>query len=245
MFNRKMRVRRFAGVTLRGRGLRGVLAAALSAALLAALFGAPGASADNDRFKVDVSDFSRLSIGTGVVAEVVCGDSNRVVIEADERVFERMKVNVRGGRLVVERGYSLSSVFFRHNDNIRATITTTGRLNDIEASTGAILEAPACAVDESRLDVEVHTGANLRVEGHTGDLQVDVGTGGVFNPGRYKDRLTASVANVHVSTGGVVGVCGADRVAGKASTGAQIYAADSAEVDVRLGTGAGVSSSGC
>ena len=84
----------------------------------------------------------------------------------------------------------------------------------------------------------------MRVEGRTEDLELHVGTGGVFNSGRFKDRLEVDSAYVKVSTG-VVGLCEAARLRGKASTGAQIVAGKSTDVDVRLGTGAHVSHAGC
>ena len=80
--------------------------------------------------------------------------------------------------------------------------------------------------------------------GRTEDLDLKGGTGGGFNSGRYKDRLEVDSAYVRVSTGGVVGLCEADRLRGKASTGAQIVASRATDVDVRLGTGAHVSHSG-
>ena len=168
-----------------------------------------------------------------------------MLLETAEHVFDRMKIHVRGGRLVVERGISFDGFIFQRDDSVHATITTTGALNGVRASTGAVLEMPECAVDGNDLEVSVSTGANLRVAGRTEDLDLKVGTRGVFNSGRYKDRLEVDSAYVRVSTGGVVGLCEADRLRGKASTGAQIVASRATDVDVRLGTGAHVSHSGC
>ena len=215
---------------------------ALAAATVLLLGATAGAS---ETFEAEVDAFNELSLGTGVVAEVMCGEEDLVRLETDEHVFDRMKVFVRGDRLVIERGLAFDSFIFQRNDRVRATITTTGALNDVSASTGAVLEMPECAVDKTDLEVSVSTGANLRVAGRTEDLDLKVGTGGVFNSGRFKDRLEVDSAYVRVSTGGVVGLCEAGRVRGKASTGAQIAASRATDVDVRLGTGAHVSHRGC
>lgn len=202
-------------------------------------------AAADELFEVEVKPFSALTLGTGVVAEVICGDENLVVLETSEHVYDRMKVHVRGDRLAIERGVSLDNFLFQRGDHVRATITTTGALHGVRASTGAVLEMPSCAVDSSDLEVSVSTGAHLRIEGRTEDLDLRVGTGGMFNSGRFKNRLEVDRAYLKVSTGGIVGLCEAGRLRGKASTGAQILAGHATDVDVRLGTGAHVSHSGC
>ena len=112
-----------------------------------------GAVRASDTFEVEVDGFNELTLGTGVVAEVLCGDEDLVVLETDEHVFDRMKVHVRGDRLVIERGMSFDGFIFQRNDSVHATITTTGRLDGVSASTGAVLELPECAVDAMDLEV--------------------------------------------------------------------------------------------
>lgn len=199
-------------------------------------------AADYQEFNVDA--FEAIHIGTGMHADVVCGDTDKVLIDASERILDGIRVNVRGGVLTIKRSHSISDWFSHHGD-VYATISTTGPLNELVASTGSMLKVDSCAISSDSLDVRVSTGATARVAGRTETLDLRIGTGGTFNTGRYKDDLDVGHAFVKVSTGGEAGLCNSQNVRGKASTGAQIYVSKNADIDVRLGTGADVTRSGC
>lgn len=209
---------------------------------LLTLSAAAAVAADLREFNVDA--FEGVHIGTGMHAEVVCGDTDAVLIDASERIIDGIRASVRGGVLTIKRNHSISNWFSRHGD-VDVTITTSGPLTELVASTGSMLKVDSCAISSDSLDVRVSTGATARVAGHTETLDLRIGTGGTFNMGRYKDDLDVGLAFVKVSTGGEAGLCNSQNVRGKASTGAQIYVSKNTDIDVRLGTGADVSRSGC
>jgi len=92
--------------------------------------------------------------------------------------------------------------------------------------------------------VDISTGAEAYIDGNTALLELDLSTGALFNNSR--SNFTVDKANVDLSTGAVANLCGASTIDGKASTGAMISAAESANTaSVSLSLGANVSSRKC
>ncbi len=136
-------------------------------------------------------------------------------------------------------------MFTHDHGGISATVHTTEPLLNIEASTGSGITVESCAVSAQELDVRISTGASARISGQTELLDLQLGTGGSFNPGRYRDELRVRKASVKLSTGADAGLCAADLVVGRLSTGSQIDVSEDTDVSVRLSTGAEVDYSSC
>jgi hypothetical protein len=202
------------------------------------------AFAAEDR-EVAVDRFQGIDIGTGITAEVFCGEESRVLVQSSKQAFDNLHVAVHGSTLKIHLDSGWLNMFTHDHGHISATVYTTERLQEIEASTGSGLEIDACAVSGDELDVGVSTGAEVKISGETERLDLKVGTGGSFNTGRYKDDLRVSKASVRLSTGANAGLCGAGLVVGRLSTGAQIAVSEDADIKVRLGTGAGIEDSAC
>ncbi|HJN49757.1 MAG: DUF2807 domain-containing protein [Pseudomonadales bacterium] len=201
--------------------------------------------AAKDSWQVPVDRFQGLDIGTGIEAEVICGEESTVLIRASERAFESLRIDVHGSTLDIKREHNWRQMLGHRHGGISATIHTTEPLRQVEASTGSAIEIDPCAVSANELDVSISTGATVRISGQTQDLDLRVGTGGTFNEGRFKDDLRVERASVRLSTGANAGLCAADLVVGRLSTGSQIVVSEDTDVKVRLGTGADVDYSGC
>jgi|TARA_Y100000310_G_C20694961_1_gene824968 hypothetical protein len=198
------------------------------------------AAAAKQSWTVPVDAFQRVDIGTGIEAEVLCGEEDTVVVRASERAYENLHVDVHASTLKIKRENNWRQMLGRDYGSISATIYTTGPLQEVDASTGSAIEIGSCAVSTDELDISVSTGATVKMSGQTEALHLHVGTGGSFNSGRFKDDLQVDKASVRLSTGANAGLCAADLVVGRLSTGSEITIGEGAEVKVRLGTGADI-----
>ena len=199
-----------------------------------------------DQEYLEVDSFTGVDIGTGMVATVSCDSKNTVTLHGDKKALDILEVTVKGNKLDISRRTSASRIFNNlfsnkeHNNSIRVEITTNGQLSSIEASTGASVKVPACAVDNSFIEVDTSTGSIVDIEGSTATLELDLSTGSLFN--QNSNDFTADVANVDLSTGAIAKLCGASTVRGDASTGAVITVSDTADTErVDLSTGADLS----
>ena len=201
-----------------------------------------------DQEYLEVDSFDGVDIGTGMVATVSCDSKNTVTLHGDKKDLDLLEVTVKGGKLDISRRTSASRIFNnifskeKGNKSIRVEITTNGSISSIDASTGASIKVPACALDSSYIEVDTSTGSIVNLEGSTATLELDLSTGSLFNQNSH--NFTVDVANVDLSTGAVAKLCGATTVRGDASTGAVITVSDTADADrVDLSTGAEVSRS--
>lgn len=201
-----------------------------------------------DQEYLEVDSFDGVDIGTGMVATVSCDSKNTVTLHGDKKDLDLLEVTVKGSKLDISRRTSASRIFNnifskeKHNNSIRVEITTNGHISSIDASTGATITVPGCAVNSSFVDVDTSTGSIVNIEGNTAVLELDLSTGSMFN--QNSKNFTVDVANVDLSTGAIAKLCGAMTVRGDASTGAIITVSDTTEADsVDLSTGAEVSRS--
>jgi len=205
------------------------------------------AFADEKYFEVD--SFDSIDIGTGMRGTISCESKNSVTIIGDQRDLELIDVTVHGSVLDISRRSMakrlLSNIFGEErNHSIEIEITINGELSNIEGSTGSSFTVPECAINNSYLVVDISTGAEAYIDGNTALLELDLSTGALFNNSR--SNFTVDKANVDLSTGAVANLCGASTIDGKASTGAMISAAESANTaSVSLSLGANVSSRKC
>ena len=196
---------------------------------------------------LEVEDFNGFSLGTGIMADVSCGNSNTVSLIGEKKVLERIKVSVVNDELKIERktsGFLGKLMGNKSNDSVEAKVVTRGQISVIDASTGSVLSVEGCAVNNSSLTVDASTGAILNIAGETANLVMDLSTGSQFN-GKTSD-FKADVVELDLSTGAGANLCKSTTVTGSASTGAMIYVSDNTDVsDVSLSLGAETSSRRC
>jgi hypothetical protein len=201
---------------------------------------------------LEVDSFEGIELGTGMTGKVVCGSQNTVTLSATKKTLDNIEVTVKGGYLEISRRASgsniLNNIFGddenKEDNSISVVIETSTPLSNIVGSTGSVIRVDECAVNNSSIKVEAGTGANIKIEGNTGVLDLELSTGSVFNSS--STEFTVGTANVDMSTGSAANLCGASTIKGSASTGAEIRAAEGAMTDdVSLSFGAEVHKKSC
>ena len=197
---------------------------------------------------IEVESFTGVSLGTGMVSNVTCGNSNTVTLRGKKKTLDKIKVTIEQGTLEVNRGTSILGNLLSgdNNDgNVEVDIETTDAvISLVDLSTGATINVDACAIDSSRLKVDASTGAQVNVNGLTTELDLDLSTGSLFN--ERADSFIVESVTFDMSTGSIANLCGASRVQGDASTGAIVYVDEGVDVsDVDLSIGADTSSKRC
>lgn len=199
---------------------------------------------------LEVETFSGVSIGTGMHTKITCGHNNQVNLRGDKSVIDAIEVSIDNDILTIERKTSAGKIFSNLMNNnrkealVEVDIITNGQLSVIETSTGADIDVPDCAVNSSMVRVDASTGSNIKLQGMTAELNLDMSTGSQFN--HKTSGFVADHVTVDMSTGAIANLCGATRIEGDASTGALISASASADTDgLDLSLGADKSSKRC
>jgi len=198
---------------------------------------------------LEVDAFEGIDLGTGLVSNIQCGSNNTVTLIGKTKDLERIKVQVKSAKLTVKRisstGNFLKKLFNKNeNHSIKVNIVLSGKLSNLELSTGAMLTAPDCSINPESLDLDISTGASVSVAGYTKKLNLELSTGAEFN--RRDISFKVDEATVDLSTGASANLCGAKSVTGDASTGAEISVAESIDQSgIELSMGAEVGSSRC
>lgn len=201
---------------------------------------------------LEVDSFEGIELGTGMTGKVVCGNQNIVTLSASKNTLDKLEVTVKGGHLEISRHSSASNILNnifgddenKEDNSVSVVIETSSPLSNIVGSTGSIIRVDKCAVNNSSIKVEAGSGANIKVEGSTGTLDLDLSTGSVFNSN--STEFIVDTANIDISTGSVANLCGASIITGSASTGAEIKVSEDAITDnVSLSFGAEVRKKSC
>jgi len=196
---------------------------------------------------LEVDDFTGLSLGTGIVGTVSCGNTNTVTLIGKKESLEKLHVTVVNNQLAVERksrGLLNSLMGNDNNAAVEANIVTRGQIATIDASTGSVLTVAGCAINNSALKIDASTGSTMNISGETVNLNLDMSTGSEFNA--KTSDFSAEIVELDMSTGSTANLCKSKVISGSASTGAIIYAGQDTNVsDVSLSLGADTSSRRC
>lgn len=200
---------------------------------------------------IEVESFSGVSVGTGMISTISCGNSNSVTLRGEKKTIDRIEIDIDGTTLDVSRRESAGSMLGKlvsgGNDDqgsVEVDIVTAGEISLFDLSTGATMTVDACAVNSSSVTVDGSTGSEITLNGTTSQLDLDMSTGATFN--RRSAELIIDSVNFDLSTGASANLCGASMVKGDASTGAMVYVADHVDTsDVDLSIGAETSSRRC
>lgn len=183
----------------------------VSAAAIAATLG--GAAWADESRDINVSNFKSLDAGGQFELVVTMGQPASVHLEADDDDADDLKIHVDGDELEIEQ----KSGLFGRNRSLDATVTVTmPALQSAEFSRG--LEASVSGLDESGLDIEVSTGANVTMSGRCDTASIEVSTGGMLDA----ENLQCASVNAEASTGGQASVFASESLSGEASLGGQI-----------------------
>lgn len=204
-----------------------------------------------DQQQLQIEDFHEISIGTGMIGTIGCGEVNKITIEASRHALERLEVSVMDGELAISRSTSavhLLKQTFDNNDfeheSVMLNIVTDSPISGLSSSIGTSLKIAPCAIDKSLVEVSAGAGAKINLEGSTGTLELNLATGSQFN--NQSSNFTAQLVLVDISTGATANLCGAIKVRGDISTGSSIAVSENTDTDaVEQSFGAGINNNSC
>lgn len=185
--------------------------------------------------------FSEVTASKGWEVYLEKGNSNSVIVEADENLIDIAKIYVTDGNLRISSDKNIGSasskkVFVTYSDDLEelrvssgAHLTTKEALRgeniSFDISSGGILRAEATARE---VHTDVSSGGVAYVKGNTERHIISASSGGVI---KAKD-MKASYANADVSSGGVIGLHVSDHLEADASSGGIInYSGNPKEID--------------
>ena len=188
----------------------------------------------------DLSAFDKLETSGGVNVTLSCGPAAQAVLRGDSEAIDKIETIVEGHTLVVRR----SSNWHIGHESVRIDVTATGPLVRLSASSGSMVEAPACAISSDRLDLGASSGAELRVAGKTEHLSAEASSGGTIKRPSGA-RLDAHDADLRASSGGTVRVCSVGHLDGRASSGGSISTEEAGSGDRSSSSGGEITTRRC
>ncbi|AHL34095.1 hypothetical protein CD58_14755 [Pseudomonas brassicacearum] len=211
--------------------------------VLALLAGATSYAASAAEKTVPLDAFNSVEVRQGINLTIKCAATSSMVVSGSADTLGKLQVTTNDKALLLVNDAAENDRLVSHTLDI--TLYTSAPLTGLTGKAGIKILAPACAVDRSRLAIVGSMGADIQIEGKTGELVLDLAMGGTFN--KKPQPFTADVANVRMSMGAESSLCDIPKINGSLSAGARISVSPSAQVDTgATGSFASeVSTSGC
>jgi hypothetical protein len=191
-----------------------------SVVALAALVTLGPASAETR--SIAVRDIGALSVSGPIKVVIAQGPQASAVLEGSATDLARFSVRFRTGELDVWR--KCRAFCGRYDPDVTLRVTAPA-LRDIEVSKGA--EASATGLDVSVLEVEVSTGATLRLAGRCTTLDAVAAMGASLDA----SDLACANASVEAAMGAVAKVNAREHVDAGATMGGEVKVSGGARVD--------------
>ena len=186
-------------------------------------------------------NFNRVAAGNGWDVILEKGDSNSVVVEADENLIEAANIYVKNGTLKVYcedniRNATSKKVYVTYANNlesigassgayIKATQVLEGEQLDLDASSGGDIKTTAVV---RNIETGVSSGGTITLSGSTETLDASASSGGTLRA----QELKAKYADASASSGGSIDILVTDKLKARASSGGDIdYWGNPTEVD--------------
>ncbi|MCU1748585.1 DUF2807 domain-containing protein [Pseudomonas sp. 6D_7.1_Bac1] len=187
--------------------------------------------------------FTSVEVRQGINLSIKCAATSSMVVSGAADTLNKLQVTTNDKALLLVNDAAANDRFVSHTLDI--TLYTSEPLTGLTGKAGVQIVAPACAVDQSKLAVAGSMGADIQIEGKTGELVLDLAMGGSFN--KKPLAFTADVANVRMSMGAESSLCHIPRINGSLSAGARMSVSPSAQVDTGAtgSFGSEVSTSDC
>jgi len=197
----------------------------------------------------EVGSFTAISAGTGLDVYVVQGEREAITVETDENLQDNIITEVRGDKLVV-----------KVEDRIRRAkamnvYITLVNINEIHISSGCDFETKS-TLKSKKLDIEVSSGADAKIDVHAGELSCSVSSGADADLWGTADyffakassgsdlnarELSAKVCKAKASSGADVTVNATEEIDASASSGGDVsYYGNPTKVDVNTSSGGDV-----
>lgn len=203
-----------------------------------------------------LDNFSRVSISSGIKAQLVKGNKNEITIEAEDVDLDKIQTEVSNNRLKVKIEESWWKFNWGKRRKVSVVISYTSDLTAISASAGASVKSDnvikgselefssssgaslSLEIDGSAVEADASSGAQLNLSGKAENLDVDVSSGAGFNG--YE--LSCEEVRADASSGASAKVWASNKIKADASSGASVhYKGSPAFKDVNKSSGGSVS----
>lgn len=203
-----------------------------------------------------LSDFSELSVATGINLELVKGNKNEAEIEAENIDLDEILTKVEGDRLVVKvkgkwgwNGLNWRkkriNVILTYKDIEEVRVSSGAHVSSDDVLVGNDLDFNASSGASIRLEIEgndvaadASSGANINLSGECDELDVDVSSGA----GVKASRLEANYVRAGASSGATAKVWAKEKLKANASSGGSIRYDGEPEVSKRKSSGGSIRS---
>jgi hypothetical protein len=186
--------------------MKTVLIALASSSLLAG-----AATAETQSY--NVKDFDKISVATGIKADVTVGPTYSVVADSSVEGLERLEVKVKNGELQLRR--VSKGMRWKRGDNVTVNITLPA-LTGLDGSSGASVDATG--IDAASFAIDASSGAHIDASGTCDRLSIDISSGAHVDAGELQCRSVLADA----SSGADGNVYATEEVNGDASSGGMI-----------------------
>lgn len=184
--------------------------------------------------------FDQLQVSRGIEVSLHCGGMPGAVLRGEAEDLEDTELAVEGGILTARR----DSLIGGYHRGVHVDLTVATPLIRLVASSGATLEAPACALAADRLELDSSSGGAIRLAGDVRILVIAAGSGSTIRPMRDA-RLDARAAKIEAASGASVQVCAVGEMDAGASSGGSIAAESISSGESRASFGGDVSMEKC
>jgi len=198
----------------------------------------------------NASAFAELRVSSGIDVYLKQGDKEAIKVEADENLHEYILTEIRNGVLNV---YT-DNVNIREAERERVYVTMKDIRSIKVSSAGDVVgETP---VNSDRLELNVSSAGNIKLEVHSKDLSVDISSSGDVNISGESDKLNADLssagdlnafdlktreAEVSVSSAGDADINVSERMTARASSAGDInYIGNPKYVDAHSSSAGGI-----
>ncbi len=186
-------------------------------------------------------DFDEVVAGNGWEVFLEKGNTNGVILEADQNLVDAAEIYVKDGKLKI---YCEDNI--KNATSKKVFVTYSENLTEVSVNSGASLTTKE-ALTGDEIDLDASSGGTLRVEVTVNDVETNVSSGGVVRISGTANRVDASVSSGGVarisklksvsaiadaSSGGVMDVYASQDLRADASSGGVInYYGKPANVD--------------
>ena len=182
----------------------------------------------------NLDSFDGISVASGIKAELVRGNTNKIEITADGIDLDKISTEVSGDKLKVK--VNQKNNWFNWGSKkrtVNVTITYNSTLEYISSSSGSSVEADHTIL-ASNLDLNTSSGAYMNITVEANDVEIGVSSGANMNVSG-----NASSVDIDISSGASLDAgdleSGEVTVDGSSGSSAKVYATSSLNVDVSSG----------
>jgi len=186
-----------------------------------------------DRETRSLDRFEAVHVATGINATLQAGQENSVKISAKGIDLDRVITEIKGGELIVKiRTKWMNWNHKKHK--VKATITYSGTIDGLAASSGAYLLAEDALLSD-RMELDASSGAGLKANVISQKVAVDISSGARIEASGTTDYLIVDISSGSRFEGYDLKAKDVN-VDGSSGASARVHVSGSLEADVSSGS---------